>query len=118
MKLPITIVSPWFMKIVNTINAGIVDVFAITLFPFVISREPMSEATTRHETIHIRQQMEMLVIFFYLLYYWDYMVGYFRYGNLTDAYYRIRFEQEAYENHHDEEYLDIRPLFAWTDYRV
>ena len=118
MRLPITIVSPTFMKFINIINAGIIDTRAITLFPFVISREPMNETTTRHETIHIYQQMEMFVIFFYLLYGWDYLVGWFKYRNMTEAYYNIRFEQEAYDNHSDPNYITNRQLFAWTDYTV
>ena len=45
----------------------------------------MNEATTRHESIHILQQAEMYVIFFYLVYLWDYIVGYIKLGNLSDA---------------------------------
>ena len=118
MKYPIILVAPKFMKLVNIINAGIVDTQAITLFPFIISREPMNEATTRHESIHILQQAEMYVIFFYLVYLWDYIVGYIKLGNLSEAYYNIRFEQEAYDNHYDVDYLENRKPFAWKNYKL
>ena len=59
MKIPITIVSPRFTKAVS----WVIDVGAITLFPFIISKEEMSETLLRHETIHIAQQKELFVIF-------------------------------------------------------
>ena len=61
--LPIVIVSPKFTKLVSIF----IDVYAITLFPFIISKEKMDETTLNHEKIHIEQQKELLVVFFYLL---------------------------------------------------
>ena len=114
MKIPITIVSPRFTKAVSCGS----DVGAITLFPFIISKEEMSETLLRHETIHIAQQKELFVIFFYLLYVWDFVKGCVKYRNKETAYYKIRFEQEAYDYMRDVDYLETRKRFAWVKYRV
>ena len=114
MKIPIVIISPKFTKAVS----WVVDVAAITLFPFVISREEMSEETLRHETIHIAQQKELLVLFFYLLYGWDYLRGIIKYKDKELAYRRIRFEQEAYAQDTNKNYLENRKLYSWRKYKV
>tara|TARA_R100000005_G_C4925489_1_gene156838 strand:+ start:302 stop:646 length:345 start_codon:yes stop_codon:yes gene_type:complete len=114
MKIPIIIIAPRFTKAIS----WVIEVGAITLFPFIISRKEMSESLLRHETIHIAQQKELLVILFYILYVWDFIKGYLKYGNKEIAYYQIRFEQEAYEHMYDKKYLDNRKRFSWLKYRV
>ena len=111
---PIIIIAPKFTKAIS----WVVDVAAITLFPFIISRDEMSEDVLQHETIHIAQQKELFVIFFYLLYGWDYLKGMIKYKNKEQAYFKIRFEQEAYEYMFEDGYLDNRPKFNWRNYRV
>lgn len=93
-----------------------IDITAITLYPFIISKNEMCEFTVNHEKIHIEQQKELFVLFFYILY-----VGYWLKGKLKgmtndDAYAFIPFEQEAYSNHYDLDYLKTRPKHAWKDY--
>ena len=114
MKIPILLKAPKFLKAIS----WVVDIVAITLFPFIISREEMSEDILNHECIHIAQQKELFVLFFYLLYGWDYLIGMFKYRNKEKAYFRIRFEQEAYENMYDENYLKNRKLYSWRKYKV
>ena len=111
---PIVIISPRFVKALSVI----IDIYAITLWPFIISREEMSEDVLNHESIHIAQQKELLVLFFYLLYGWDYLVGLIKYKDKEKAYYRIRFEQEAYENMYNQNYLTERKLYSWRKYKV
>ena len=111
---PIVIISPRFVKALSVI----IDIYAITLWPFIISREEMSEDVLNHESIHIAQQKELLVLFFYLLYGWDYLVGLIKYKDKEKAYYRIRFEQEAYENMYNQNYLSERKLYSWRKYKV
>jgi len=111
---PILIISPWFTSLVSIV----IDVHAITLFPFIISRYPMNKRTLRHERIHIKQQAELLVIGFYLLYAIYYFIGLVKYKDKQRAYYMIPFEQEAYDNDNRPDYLKKRKLFAWTKYRV
>ena len=111
---PITIIAPRFLKALSII----IDIYAITLWPFIISREDMSEDVFNHESIHIAQQKELLVLFFYLLYGWDYFMGLIKYKDKEKAYYRIRFEQEAYENMYNQKYLTERKLYSWRKYEV
>ena len=111
---PITIIAPRFLKALSII----IDIYAITLWPFIISREEMSEDVLNHESIHIAQQKELLVLFFYLLYGWDYFMGLIKYKDKEKAYYRIRFEQEAYENMYNQNYLTERKLYSWRKYKV
>ena len=111
---PITIVSPWFTNFVSVV----IDVYAITIFPFIISREEMDENTLNHETIHIHQQRELLVIPFYLLYAFYYFKGLIKYKDKQQAYFMIPFEQEAYSNDQDLDYLKARKWFAWRRYKV
>ena len=111
---PITIVSPWFTKLMSVV----IDVYAITLFPFIISKEEMDPETLNHETIHIHQQMELLVIGFYLLYVYYYLVGLAKYKDKQKAYYMIPFEQEAYEYDNQLDYLETRKPYSWTKYKV
>ena len=59
----------------------------------------------------------MLVIGFYILYVYYWLRGILTYGDSQIAYFSIPFEQEAYENEHDEDYLVNRPLWAWRNYR-
>ena len=114
MKIPIKIIAPKFLKTIS----WVIDIVAITLYPFIISREEMSDDVLNHESIHIAQQKELLVVFFYLLYGWDYLIGLAKYKDKEQAYYRIRFEQEAYDNMYKEDYLKNRKLYSWRKYKV
>lgn len=93
----------------------------ITLWPFIILRErynvPNADYNKRiinHESIHIKQQGELLVIPFYVLYILEWFIKLFFYGK--DAYYNISFEREAYTNEYDKEYLKNRKNYAWLKY--
>ena len=112
-----------FMKPIIIQNSNIpkylsifISISAITLFPFIISRDEMSEITIRHEMIHIEQQRELLVIFFYVLYVWYWLRG--KMSGMTNdkAYMNIPFEQEAYRKMYDENYLETREKHAWRKY--
>lgn len=111
---PIIVVSPRFTKLMSVV----IDVYAITIFPFIISKEKMNETTLNHETIHIEQQKELLVLGFYPLYFFYYLLGYIRYKDKQQAYYRIPFEQEAYENDQDLDYLKDRKAYSWRKFKV
>jgi hypothetical protein len=98
----------------------VIKVGAITLWPFIFIRRGMeaSERLIRHESIHIQQYAELLVIGFYLVYVWDWLHGLIKYRNGAKAYKQIRLEQEAYDNEHDENYLITRKRYAWLQYKV
>lgn len=65
-----------------------------------------------HERIHHRQQLELLIIPFYFLYYGEMMVRWFQLRNLDEAYRAISFEREAYDHHNKPEYLKSRKPYA------
>ena len=93
-----------------------INISAITLFPFIISRDEMSDVTIRHEIIHIEQQRELFVIFFYILYVWYWLRGKMSGMTNDEAYMNIPFEQEAYRKMYDENYLESREKYAWKNY--
>jgi hypothetical protein len=111
---PIVIVSPLFVKMVSIF----INVYAITLFPFIVSREKLDEKTLNHESIHFRQQIELFIIFFYILYIFDWIKGLIKYRSASSAYYRIRFEQEAYQNENNKFYLLTRKRNSWKRFRI
>lgn len=96
----------------------------ITLFPFIILREyyqgttnywrAKRERVINHESIHIAQQGELLVIPFYVLYILEWFIKLFFYGKRS--YYNISFEREAYANEYDKEYLKNRKSYTWLKY--
>ena len=95
------------------------NVDGMALFPFVLvkSRKLKHDAVLiRHETIHLNQAAELLVIPFYLLYLFNYLLNWLKYPNHYRAYYEIIFEREAYRNEHDINYLKTRKLWAWRFY--
>ena len=74
------------------------DYRAITLFPFVFYKgEPLSEQDVRHETIHLWQQLALLIVPFYLLYFLFWLLALTRYRNAYRAYRANPFERSAYQ---------------------
>jgi hypothetical protein len=68
-----------------------------------------------HEFIHFRQQIELLIIPFYILYLLNYLINLIRYHKHTEAYRNILFEREAYENDSNLSYLsELSGLFIRT----
>ena len=113
MKIPIVIEDSSIPKYLSIfINIG-----AITLWPFVISKNKLSSQMLNHESIHIKQQQELLVVGFYLLYVFYWLKGLWLYRDAEIAYYSIPFEIEAYENDENEQYLQNRKPWAWRDCR-
>ena len=70
---------------------------AITLFPFVFHNEAaVSQRTLSHETVHLYQQLALLIVPFYLLYLLFWLIGLIRYRSQSRAYRSIPFERSAY----------------------
>ena len=95
-----------------------IDIWAITLGPFVFCRGKLALSTKRHETIHFLQYKELWFIGFLLLYVFDYLWAAVLRGKgfTRDSYLSIRFEQEAHNCDKIENYLEIRQKFAWRKY--
>lgn len=91
---------------------------AITLWPFIFVRKDarMVATTIRHENIHGRQQKELLLAGFYILYSIEWLIKLCYYRNSITAYKNISFEREAYANQNNVAYLDERKHFSWTKY--
>lgn len=78
---------------------------AITLWPFIFVRKNYSfnEIDLNHENIHGKQQLELLIILFYIIYLVEW---------LFKGYRDISFEKEAYNNEDNLNYLKTRKQFA------
>ena len=103
-------------KFVNFITFG--NVIGITLAPFGIylkEKYMSNKILINHESIHWQQQLEMLIIFFYLWYGIEWFIRLFVNGK-NHAYYLLSFEQEAYFNEDNFEYLSKRKHFSWFKY--
>ncbi|MRJ07587.1 hypothetical protein EDL99_01625 [Ornithobacterium rhinotracheale] len=95
------------------------NVRAMAVFPFILVRERALRGNAtliNHERIHLRQQAELLVIFFYLWYFAEYLYHYTKLRDSYRAYRRISFEREAYANEHDFLYLKNRNLWGFWKY--
>lgn len=114
MNLPIIIKNSRIPKLLS----WVIDVYAITLWPFVFIRDEGNDRTVNHETIHIKQYNELLVVGFLVLYMYDWVYGLIKYRDKSKAYMRIRFEQEAYENDKNVHYIRERQRFGWKKYNV
>ncbi len=91
----------------------------ISLFPFIIFSDKNSKhnlVLLNHEKIHIKQQLEMLVIPFYIWYGIEFLVRFFQYKNWTLAYKNISFEREAYANEKDLNYLKKRSFWKFYNF--
>lgn len=89
---------------------------AIALFPFIVLRSRSlaeNSVLIRHERIHLRQQAEMLVIFFYGWYLGEYIFRRLRGKGHMEAYLCISFEREARAHAGDPGYLASRKFWAF-----
>ncbi|HEX9979671.1 MAG TPA: hypothetical protein VGB50_03805 [Flavobacterium sp.] len=91
----------------------------ITLYPFIIigtDTDRNNKLLVDHERIHIRQQGELLVVFFFIWYGIEFLLRLIRYRDRNKAYRNISFEREAYSNEKDPGYLKSRPLWCFINY--
>lgn len=91
----------------------------ITLFPFIFLKDKslkLNKTLVNHEKIHIKQQLEMFVIFFYMWYLIEYFIRLIHYKNKYEAYKNISFEREAYDNESNLLYLKNRKLYSFLNY--
>lgn len=102
------IINDKILKIFNIFLKGIVA-DGITVFPFIIfsSKTKITPELINHEKIHLKQQLELLIIPFYIWYFIEYY---------TKGYKNVSFEKEAYQNESDFNYLKKRKLFNFRKY--
>ena len=111
------IVSPLILSILTLNNK---NVLAMALWPFVIYKDKKTRENTviqNHEKIHHRQQIELLILPFYIWYFIEYWVGMFKCKFKHEIAYRnISFEMEAYDQERNKDYLKYRPYFSYWKY--
>ncbi|RYE24623.1 MAG: hypothetical protein EOP42_22125 [Sphingobacteriaceae bacterium] len=91
----------------------------MALFPFILvklEKSRFDQVMIRHEIIHLRQQLELLVLPFYFFYLANYLYNRTLYKDHYEAYRNIVFEREAYDNDAFPDYLQRRKLFSWIKY--
>ena len=91
----------------------------LTLFPFVILRDFLdkeNKVLLNHEKIHIRQQLELLILPFFLLYFLEYLIRLLQFKDRNKAYRNISFEREAYQNESNLDYLQTRSFWNFRKY--
>ncbi len=92
---------------------------ALTIYPFIFLKEQQSKTDVvllNHESIHLRQQKELLWIFFFLWYGIEYVFRLIYYRNSYLAYRNISFEREAYHHELDLSYNQKRKFFSFLKY--
>lgn len=124
---PIIINNSRILKVLSLFSP--INIFALTLWPFIICSGELDEVVENHESIHIEQYNDLFVLGFLALYCFDYVHGLIKYRNdlsglspfgrpylsLGDkAYYMTRAEQEAYANEQDKDYLKNRIRYEWV----
>ena len=103
MKAPILIVK-------NLPAAG------MAIFPFILLKNiklKQDQSIINHEKIHLCQQLELLILPFYILYLINYLINLIRYQEHHKAYLNIVFEKEAYRQELNMEYLKKRNWYGW-----
>lgn len=93
----------------------------LTAFPFVFVKHRVDKENmvfVNHEKIHLRQQLELLVLPFFIWYFIEYFVRLVQYKNTDLAYRNISFEREAYTNELNLEYLRKRSFLQFFDYLI
>ena len=101
----------------------------INLFGVLFGRKgrQLSDKTVNHESIHTEQYKDLLYVLFLPLYFLEWLLKipfslfyHKRYPNGKNvnrvAYRSISFEQEAYYNQHDFDYLKHRKRYSWIKY--
>lgn len=116
---------------------------AITIWPVIFARtfaKYLRGDVINHESIHLKQQFEVLVVsvavdlslilglhlswwwmvvaplFYYIWYCIEYVIRTVLYSSSKSGYRNISFEQEAFMNEKDFNYLKERDAFAWLKY--
>ena len=87
----------------------------LSIFPFVFVKYSLDKENSvfmNHERIHLRQQLELLIIPFFIWYFIEFLLRLIQYKNKDLAYRNISFEREAYANEKDLNYLKKR--FFWN----
>lgn len=88
----------------------------MALYPFILVKAKhnlSNQQLINHELIHFKQQIELLILPFYLFYIINYLVNLLYYRQHHKAYLQIIFEQEAYKYDMHLDYIKKRKFLAF-----
>lgn len=91
----------------------------LTVFPFVFLKSKQLKSNVvfmNHEKIHLKQQLELLILPFYLMYAIEFLVRLLQYKKWDLAYRNVSFEREAYTNEFNLDYLKQRSFWSFLKY--
>ena len=91
----------------------------LSFWPFIILKADHLKDDIyllNHERIHLKQQIELLVIPFYIFYIFEWVVRCCYYFNGYKAYQNLSFEREAFLHEKDLDYLQNRKAFSFLKY--
>ncbi len=91
----------------------------LTIFPFVFLKSKHFKkdyVLINHEKIHLKQQLELLILPFYIVYVFEFLIRLIQFKNWDLAYRNISFEREAYANELDLDYLKHRKFWHFLKY--
>lgn len=83
----------------NIVNKYLVPngYMALTIYPFILFKNNRfldDNILINHENIHLKQQLELLIIPYFIIYF----INLIKYRNHFEVYINIIFEKEAYKN--------------------
>lgn len=88
----------------------------MALWPFIILKTEKLKTDSvfiNHEKIHLAQQVELLILPFYIWYGIEYLIKWIIYKNRYQAYCNLSFEREAYQNESNLSYLTQRKRWSF-----
>lgn len=91
----------------------------LAFFPFVFVKYRLDKQNIfflNHERIHLQQQLELLIIPFYIWYFLEFLIRFIQFKQWSLAYQNISFEKEAYANENDLDYLKRRSFWKFLKY--
>jgi len=92
---------------------------AIALAGVILAKKgrKLSEQTITHEQVHFRQQWELLIVGFFVLYALEFLFRFVACGfRWMEAYRNISFEREADDLQGESFNLVLRPPYNWIRY--
>jgi len=91
----------------------------LSLWPFIILKNDSLKDDVfliNHEKIHLKQQLELLVIPFYAFYLLEWILKSIYYLDRYKGYQNLSFEREAYHNEKNLDYPSQRRPFSFIKY--
>ncbi len=91
----------------------------LSIYPFIFLKHQYlktDKILINHEKIHLKLQIELLWVFFFIWYTFEYFIRLLQCKNHQNAYKKISFEKEAYFFICNLDYLKTRKLFSFLSY--